>query len=270
MKTKWMNLIAGFATFVLCISTCTTTANAEVIWDDNFNDGNYDGWTICDNAALAAQFAAYGFTESQWSAADNYLKLDQEGWGIISHPSNIAYGTWSFDIKVNETLVDSNTEFLIDFISNDLVLTTDDWDAGSRYNIHFDVMSTAETMALELRKFYDGDLTTIETYGSHVPVAGWHRINITRAEAGLFSIYHNDAEIMHVVDTDIDTSELLWLWFKDGIMIDNIVVNDEVLITNTPTTTPPPPPPFDPTLLVVIGGTAVVAIVLAIVFLKRR
>ena len=46
MKTRWMHLIAGFTMFVLCISICTTTVNADLVWEDNFDDGNLDGWTI--------------------------------------------------------------------------------------------------------------------------------------------------------------------------------------------------------------------------------
>jgi hypothetical protein len=253
-----------------------------MVWSDNFNDGNYDGWTICDNAALAAQFPSAGFNESQWSAADNHLKLDQEDMGIITHPSNVANGTWSFDIKLNETLIDSTTEFQFAFIADDLILTTDDFDLTQRYCINLNVLSAAETMALSLRKRLSGEFTVIDTYGTYVPVTGWHSINITRTEAGLMSVYLNDTHIMQVMDTDIDTCELVWLWFEDGTMIDNIVVNDEVLITHTtptPTETTPttttttpttPPPPFDWLPIAIIGASAVVIVAVLVFVLRRR
>jgi CubicO group peptidase (beta-lactamase class C family) len=48
LKIRKMHLIAGFALFVLCIPICTATSNAtaEEAWSDDFDDGNYDGWTI--------------------------------------------------------------------------------------------------------------------------------------------------------------------------------------------------------------------------------
>jgi len=46
MKTRWMHVIVGFTMFALCISVCTITTNATLDWSDDFDDGNYDGWTI--------------------------------------------------------------------------------------------------------------------------------------------------------------------------------------------------------------------------------
>ncbi|MFX1510917.1 MAG: hypothetical protein ACFFBR_11530, partial [Promethearchaeota archaeon] len=91
-----------------------------------------------------------------------------------------------------------------------------------------------------------------------VPAAGWHHIDVTRTTAGLFSVYHNDALIIQGVDTDINTSEILWLWFDTWTMIDNIVVDDAVFTTL-------------PWVPIVIGiSVAVVVIVVVIVFLRRR
>jgi predicted amidohydrolase YtcJ len=45
---------------------CPLACRSAVIWSDDFNDGNYDGWTIYENS-------------SNWSAANYYLQLDQDG-----------------------------------------------------------------------------------------------------------------------------------------------------------------------------------------------
>ncbi|MHA1958364.1 MAG: hypothetical protein ACW968_15735, partial [Candidatus Thorarchaeota archaeon] len=92
MKRNSLFKASCCALTVLLLSLIITplSCRADIVWSDDFNDGNYDGWTICENPGL-------NYNSSNWSAANNYLQLDQEDWGTITHPSNIAYGTWSFD-----------------------------------------------------------------------------------------------------------------------------------------------------------------------------
>ncbi|MFW9956304.1 MAG: hypothetical protein ACFFD3_17310, partial [Candidatus Thorarchaeota archaeon] len=66
MKTRWIQLIAGLAMMVLCISTCTTTTSAAVIWQDDFNDGVLDGWTLYGYSVLESLVKI----EGNFSAAD--------------------------------------------------------------------------------------------------------------------------------------------------------------------------------------------------------
>ncbi|MHA1939427.1 MAG: hypothetical protein ACXABV_09940 [Candidatus Thorarchaeota archaeon] len=266
MKTRWMHLIAGFTMFALCISVCTTTSNAAVVWEDNFDDGNYDGWAICNNTAVNPA--------SNWSAVNNYLRLEQKDSGTISHPSDIAYGTWSFDFKANETEVTIGRGFAIAFISNDInnvtdVVITDDW---SCYWIDFRAVNTSEGFRFALRcsKWHDGIHWVIDAeYDEYFPFSGWHHIDVSRNTTGYFSVYLNGSLVLQGVDTELTTSELFVVSLSDWNMIDNVAV-DEPITTTTTTTTPttPPPPPWDP---IAIGvGVAAVVIVLAIVLLRRR
>jgi hypothetical protein len=238
---------------------------ADEVWSDDFTDGNYDGWTISDNSRVYD--GAYGWNGSDWTAANQYLQLDQEEWGIISYPSNVAYGTWSFDFKANETLSAHGALGNIEFISNN-IHDLDDIDEGIAYLIQFNA-PTGVNFYISLRK-YVGDVLTEYANTTPIPFAGWHHIDVTRNTTGGFSVYHNYSLIIQEVDTEIDTSEMFWLWFERGQMIDNIVVNDEVIpITPPITTTTTAPPPID-LLLVGIGVSAVVIIVVLVIFLKRR
>jgi len=272
MKTRWMHLIAGLTMFVLCMSVCTTTTSATVVWSDDFNDGNYDGWTICNNTELSD--GEYGLTNSNWSAANNYLQVDHEDLGVITHPSDVAYGTWSFDFRANESQVNEGQTATIEFIANNEILTTDDWNDTVAYYIRYLVFPGPEenkNFTLQLRKGYYGVLTTIDSYMTPI-VTGWHHIDVTRNTTGWFIVYLNGSPVLEGEDTDIDTCELFYLWFEKGQMIDNIVVDDEVIPppTTTPTPTPTTPPPIDPVLIAVGGGVAVAVIVIAIVVLRRR
>ncbi|MHA2313187.1 MAG: hypothetical protein ACXADC_09070 [Candidatus Thorarchaeota archaeon] len=260
MKTRHIQLIAGLAMFVLCISTCATTTNAVVIWEDDFDDGTYaPEWTVCDNLTSAGFLNGdFGWNGSTWSATNNYLeKVGWDEWGVISHPSNIAYGTWSFDVNASGTIF---------FISNNFYDFDDLYEDLNSYFIFFEFDTYEEQFTINLAKRID-DARTILASHSDVPVADWYHLDVTRTTTGYFSVYldHSQDPIMEVEDTDIDTSEMFWLWCYEGYMIDNIVVDNEV-----PTTTTPPPPPIDPVLLVLIVGTGVGVVLIAVVILRRR
>ena len=242
---------------VLCLSICITTSDATVIWSDDFNDGNYDGWNICEDADLAAQLPNAGFNGSTWTATDHFLELVQspDPWGVISHPSSAAYGNWSFDFKDNDIQSRSGDTALVVFISNDLY----DWGSFSLdakyYWIDFDVVTT-ENFTISLKMRSGSSLTTIDT--TEVPAAGWHNIDVIRNIEDGFSVYHNDTLILQGQDSEIETSDQFWLWFQEGQMINNLVVDTLI----------PPPIPW---MLIAIGsGVAVAVIVIAIVLLKRR
>jgi hypothetical protein len=278
MRRRWMHLIAGLAMVVLCISTCTTTTNAAVIWEDDFDDGTYaPEWTICDNLTSEGFYnGAFGWNGSTWSATNNYLeKVGHDEWGVISQPSNKAYGRWSFDFKTN-----GSTIF---FISNNYY-DFDDFEADlNSYYITFDVDTYYDTFSITLAKGLNDTRTILGTH-YQVPVADWHHLDVTRNTTGYFSVYLDRSQnpIIEEEDTDIDTSEMFWLWYYQGEMIDNIVVDDDwnYTITTTtttttatstsPTTTPTTPPPLPWDLIAIGGGVAVLVIVLVVVFSRRR
>jgi hypothetical protein len=233
-------------------------SRGAVVWSDDFNDGNYDGWTICDNSTLYD--GNYGWSGSNWTAASGWLQAEsgfgEEGWAIISHPSNVAYGKWSFDFKTEQR--EAGLLGNVRFISENF----HDWDdyesEATQYLVQFtiSVLATGSGIVIDLAKSVDGTGTTIDSSESAVPVAGWHHIEVTRTTTGLFSVYHNGSLVLQGVGTEIDTSEMFWMWFSSGSMIDNIVVDDA--------------PPIDPVVIVIVGAAAVVIIVVVVIFLKRR
>ncbi len=59
---------------------------AEVVWSDNFDDGNYGGWYVANGT---------------FSAVDHTLKpVLGDNYYEIGHTSTINNGTWSFDVLV--------------------------------------------------------------------------------------------------------------------------------------------------------------------------
>jgi len=255
---------------VLISSFGPILVSADVVWEDNFNDGNYDGWTICENPNVVSG--------SNWSVANNYLQLDQTtwsdfweiNWGLISHPSTVAYGTWSFDFKANESLVVSEEDttvpenivqsFSIVFISNDID-NLDDINDWKCYWIHFKAEPGGNSFVIYLRKNL---MTVIGRAGALVPVAGWHHINVTRTTDGVFSVYRNGALVIQAWDTEIDTSELFVCCAQNGAMFDHIVVDDEILI---------PSPFYIPPMTMILlagGGIAAIVVIVLVVWKVRR
>ncbi len=249
--------------FLLCwMGYSPIACRGTVVWSDDFNDGNYDGWTISNNTALWN--GSYGFANSNWSATNNYLQLDHEETGLITHPSSVAYGTWSFDFKTPETQLGMGTWANIRFISSDHVLWTDDWDDPEHNSIllRFDVWTHEEPYNYTIVLYkHNGDNYTIIDSGK-VPAAGWQHFDVTRNTTGWISVYHNGSPIpiMEGEATEITTSELFWVWSEDEQMIDNVVVSDTVDF----------PPTIDWLTIAIIGASAVVIVAVMVIILKRR
>jgi hypothetical protein len=63
----------------------TRSCPATTVWSDNFDDGNYDGWTVQDgNFSVAGQTLRAGKYHAR-----------------INCSSEVAYGTWSFEVLIN-------------------------------------------------------------------------------------------------------------------------------------------------------------------------
>ncbi|KXH76222.1 MAG: hypothetical protein AM326_03295 [Candidatus Thorarchaeota archaeon SMTZ-45] len=191
----------------------------------------------------------------------------------------MAYGTWSFDFKANGTQVATGAGVSIAFASNDVhnateVPTGNDW---SCYGFKALAASGNSGFRLYLLKWHGGVRTDIDYNYTLLPVAGWHHIDVSRTQDGLFHLYHNGSLVIQGVDTELTSSELFVVSLADWVMIDNVVIDNEPIhlqdqttptsTTTTPTTTPEP---TDWVPFVIIGVAAVMIIAVLVIILKRR
>ncbi|MHA2313190.1 MAG: hypothetical protein ACXADC_09085 [Candidatus Thorarchaeota archaeon] len=271
MRKRLMHLIAGFTMFVLCISLCTATSSAtmEEAWEDDFDDGNIDGWSV------------QGFNTSTFpwtpmpgniTAEDHTMRVYSEWWSEAWRTSNVAYGSWAFDVHCVDT---PNERSYIAFVSGSPVLVPEDIDTMPfEYGIitvvgQYDSYSSAFVLYQR-----PSDSPLLEPLGHYdvEEVSGWWHINITRDFDGNFEVYFNDTLGITVTNTTHTTSDLFTFTAEAGYALDNIVVVPYHQTSTTPTptspTTTPPPLPWD--LIAIGGGVAAVVIVLAIVCLRRR
>ncbi len=209
--------------FILCLLlSYTPTCKAAIVWQDDFSDGDYDGW-YADNDVL--------------SASNHSLRLVSSslilGHVIIHHNSTMANGTWSFDVYMGE---DSAGTVSIRFIHMSTV------PAGhtetifgyfySGYNLQID------QTGLLLGVYRQTDVTNIGIYRPLGGLTGWHNINITRNLDGLFVVYCNGTRAFDAVDKQITASKYFVTQY-DGYMdsegshfaLDNVIVSDTVDIT---------------------------------------
>jgi len=263
---KVMSYIIGLIFLLTLISSST----AAVVWSDNFDDGNYNGWTVATG---------------DWRVTDGYLESYYVDTALARmwHPSTVVEGTWSFDVHFETTSETLEADYM--FMVNGSEGPDDYYGYGLRLSgssFYFVRQSGGFNTLVSLA------FTIVEDI-----VDTWTHVDITRNSASEFNVFFNETSseaepVLSVTDTTYDYSERFVVnAIGIGIcMVDNITVNDQILITPpepTPTTTTPTetpsetpttgdgtPPPIDSTLLIVGGGVAAVVIIGAVVCLKRR
>ncbi|MFW9810699.1 MAG: hypothetical protein ACFFE6_15090 [Candidatus Thorarchaeota archaeon] len=254
MKTRLIQLIAGLFVMVLCISTCTTTTNAAVIWEDDFSDPNLPGWTLYgyENSSSPVMI------DANFSATDGTLKVLDDKVNIARHNSNISVGTWSFDMYVPDGY---DGAFYVQFLSNGTVswvgATNNSHVSTGFYRDRFMVWREVGTSGSVIR---DGIMDT---------VPGWHHVDVSRNSSSYFEVSINGTLRASFDYTGITSSTYLQIYssIATGCAIDNLVVT---IPDETPTPTTPPGGLGDITTLLIIAGVVVAAIVLIVVFARRR
>ena len=267
MKTRWIQLIAGFTMFVLCISVCTTNTNADVGWSEDF-ESELDGWVFYGYENTSSQV----MIEGNFSASSGMLEVLDDYINIARHDSTVNVGTWSFDMYVPD---DDYGAIYVQFMSNGTVswagatnhsfVAVGAWLTGGRFVVWREKGSNGYILS----NIYD------------ITLEGWHHIEVNRTSDNHFKVYFNGTLRADFYDNGVTSSTHLQFSCNNasGAAIDNLVVVDGTPIPTptttpitTPTTTPTSnPPPIDPVMIGLIGGIGGgVVILLAIVLLRRR
>jgi len=212
MKIYYVKL--GFLAFLfICVYTSLSVGHAEVVWSDDFDDGDYDGWEI---------------QRGNWSAENGFLRVSKPG--SIYHPSTTSVGTWSFDVYVTP-VGDYHIFFL--FMADSPVLYPP---AG---------LMDFNGYTLLIYAFPDGRSSTLDLYSSSGSWIGtrelleiydvgwdlshrWHHIDITRDNEGRICVYLNGELVIDLVDRSSNSSSYVQFLSESDPAFDNIVVKDYV------------------------------------------
>ncbi len=186
-----------------------------IVWSDDFSGGKLDGWTIRGN------FAA-GKTLKTLDCPTCY-----QGLNVASHPSPIAYGTWSFDVYISSAL---EPRMLIMFVSDcppDMPLAAD-------CEIHvymLEVLEYSHTVLNLIKLTGKGENQTpsdLASYRATRDISGWQHVDITRDTDGRFRVYLNRKLVMDVVDKSITTSQNFAFLAPGGKALNHIVVSKAI------------------------------------------
>lgn len=204
-----MNGLKKFSILILIILLCVSLfvafpCKAEIVWSDNFDDGNYDGWIVWNGT-----FSAEDHTLKPMTGYNKY-------W--IGHLSTVTNGTWSFDVLVGGGIV--------------IWLMSDSEEQGLL------IASYLDTDGIHLR------LYSVSSEGSNVlgeyvynsDASAWQHIDVTRNSDGRTCLYLNSTLLVDVVDHAVIKSRFFKYLPYGVAAIDNIVVSNTIDIQQ--------PPPF--------------------------
>jgi hypothetical protein len=239
---------------------------ATEIWSDNFNDGNYDGWTIDTD----------GFPGGDFSAANGVLNVTvvsgMAPWGYYSsgiwHPSTVSTGTWEFDLIGK---LHSLTQF--SFLYN---VSLGSWDPAQGYNFAMTISDTGVAIVKLNRADSDTSESAIDmAQVDPAKESNIYHIEISRHADGHFYVWVDDVLTLEAVDTTYSISTDLIYAASLHCAIDNVVVSDTVktptTATNTTTTgTTTTTQLQDMTLIYLAAGGAVVLVIVIAIIIKRR
>ncbi|MFX0078261.1 MAG: hypothetical protein ACFE8O_03390 [Candidatus Hermodarchaeota archaeon] len=245
LKSRKFLLSVIACSLVILLAMQTPTSTAAVGWSDDFNDGNYDGWTVEEGS-----FTAVGNSlNTTGTSTDN----------SISHNSTAAFGFWSFDIYINES-----EGSLYEPRWSSAFIRVGAWPGDpDAYVLEIWSDETAVLQILRLVRVDAGELGPVlaDDTTSISSIHGWQAVNITRSLAGEFEVFLNGTSYLQCTDLTYTTSEYFVLAMTKNSMFDDLVVSETEIHPLLPI----------PMELILIGvGVAVVVIVIIVVFVYRR
>ena len=240
--------------FLLLLAFNGSFCSGSVVWSDDFNDGNFTGWTV---------------DHGSFSATNHLLEVTGSEWAVIGHPSTVVSGTWSFDVRINSSL-DLHYDVIEIYLVADELLSQTDWTdvpMSNGYVINYDpvtwIMFSDEPgpPAIDIHRFTDADVNAYDiVHFAFNEISEWVHFDITRDISGTFSLYMNGTLYYQFTDSTHTTTAYFGLASFPGHAFDNIVVD------NTPLSTP-----INPFIIgAVIALVIIVIVIIMIVMLRRR
>lgn len=193
----------AFVLLIFSMSSLSVGANS-IVWEDNFDDQNYTGWTVVEGSFTAQNDQLEGATVGELNR--------------IFYNSTVATGTWSFDVYHADVYYCPYVWFIVNTLDSSLL----PWDG---YLLHISPYDGVE--------IWVDDEVESENLGSYMPPGGikekWLHFDITRDPNGHMCLYVNSLLGLEVDSTNFNTSLYFYFNCYDRHAIDNIIVYDEVI-----------------------------------------
>jgi hypothetical protein len=170
-----------------------------VIWSENFEDENLEGWA------------------TWWQEGEFYVDkgvLASTVGGDLMHESSVLFGTWSFDL-----LLDENTGTTHEFRFTEGI-----------YNFQSMEVKQFQNTQIWITTQKDGAMP-IQTYWDLAEkITGWHHFDIKKDQSGLIKVYMDEQLLFgHYDERTFDAGSLVIMYCCSGPVLDNLVVQDQVV-----------------------------------------
>ena len=251
MKKSLVNIIATSLAIVMLVvvslgytpdaaSTVTTDAismsiPSSVVWSDNFDDEDISDWQLFTVNGSVSPITLHPGSSTAEGGVLRHMGLE---WSYAGHNSSIAFGTWVFDLDIQDPY--DGYHFYILFSSE---VFDDDWiqfaSIGTANGVGFYLQDTGEHSVLLFTRTHDGGSVALDNYIDN-NLIGWKTLIITRELSGQFYVYMDDDLILKGKNLDMTTSERFYFLSHGGPAIDNITVSDTIDYDAAPPELDPP------------------------------
>ncbi|MFW9805689.1 MAG: hypothetical protein ACFFFK_03045 [Candidatus Thorarchaeota archaeon] len=194
----------------------------EVAWSDDFDHGNISGWSV---QGLNTSTFPWTLVPGNFTTEDNTMRADGEEWSEAWRTSDVAFGSWAFDVYCVDT---PNGRCYIAFVSGSPVVYPPD---PSTLPFEYGIITVVGqyqdySSAFVLYCRYPSDLFCYSLgYYDVDEVSGWYHFNIIHYSNGDFNVYINDTLRITTKNSYHTTSNLFTFTAEAGYAIDNIVVS---------------------------------------------
>ena len=218
-------LVSGLLMLFFFSLLLTAPIKASVVWSDNFDDGNLDGWTI--SGASYYSFKNSILAEGNFSAADKTLRATGVekylAYSFATHPTMTTTGTWSWDLYFNKEGNINGIAALVDLIDKPIMKLPFDWNG---YGI-----SITETGGIGFWQIEDGGHNELHPRGNFKAHPGtWTHIDVTHDSDGHWRLFANGTLANEILDKKLIDFSYFGFWLCPGPAIDNVVVSDTIYV----------------------------------------
>jgi len=171
---------------------------SSIVWADDFEDGDFADWEV----------------EGSVYVNEGALVVGPDSAGIITHRSEVAHGTWSYDVLISDQMLAQNR---IVFCDEEIV-----------YGLGVEIQTKQNTV-ISFRKIESGSPSNEEAFEAEGQITGWNHIDFTRDLEGNSTVYLNGEPILEYKDEISFTPS--WFYFTGpiGSALDNVIVRDQVI-----------------------------------------
>ncbi len=196
-KLQWIFMTILLQSFLLL--SCAAPPDPSIVWSDDFEGKELDGWDTW-------------FQNGRFYIDDGVLTSTRAG--DVYHASTVQYGTWRFDLYL-----DDNTGTTHEFRFTE-----------GTYNFQSLEIEQTQNTQIWITTQRDGAEPISSYLDLGQKLSGWHHFDITKVESGLIKVYLDGEYLFeHLDERSFDVEKLVIMYCCRGPVLDNLEVRDQIM-----------------------------------------